>query len=154
MPLPAETGDIRRHGGRVRGRLKQAIDLMVMDGTRDHEAARMCNINVLSIRNALRSGHYLAYYREQLHVLRERESAANIHALIDVRDNSENQAARVNAVNALERIGNQAPSSSGQAQIAGFVIVVPPNTGRDHVTINQVPIDAKALNSQENDQEA
>jgi hypothetical protein len=96
---------------RIGGRLKQALDLMVWgDGERryfpDNEAAVIAGLNVLSIRNALHRPHVQAYYRAQCQVLRARESAANIHRLCEIRD-AENNMPAVNAIKALELIGDE-----------------------------------------------
>ena len=96
---------------RIGGRLKQALDLMVWgDGERrylpDNEAAAIAGLNVLSIRNALHKPHVQAYYRTQCLVLRSRESAANIHRLCEIRD-AENNMPAVNAIKALEMIGDE-----------------------------------------------
>jgi hypothetical protein len=99
---------------RIGGRLKQALDLMIWgDGKRrylpDNEAAAIAGLNVLSIRNALQKPHVLAYYREQREVLRARESPANIHRLCEIRDADNNMPA-VNAIKALEMIGDEQTS--------------------------------------------
>jgi hypothetical protein len=96
---------------RIGGRLKQALDLMVWgDGERrylpDNEAAAIAGLNVLSIRNALHRPHVQAYYRTQCEVLRAREGAANIHRLCEIRD-AENNMPAVNAIKALELIGDE-----------------------------------------------
>ena len=96
---------------RIGGRLKQALDLMVWgDGERrylpDNEAAAIAGLNVISIRNALHKPHVLAYYKAQREVLRARESPANIHRLCEIRD-AENNMPAVNAIKALEMIGDE-----------------------------------------------
>jgi hypothetical protein len=99
---------------RIGGRLKQALDLMVWgDGERrylpDNEAAAIAGLNVLSIRSALQKPHVLQYYREQREVLRARESPANIHRLCEIRD-AENNMPAVNAIKALELLGDEQTS--------------------------------------------
>jgi hypothetical protein len=96
---------------RIGGRLKQALDLMVWgDGERryfpDNEAAAIAGLNVISIRNALHKPHVLAYYKQQREVLRARESPANIHRLIEIRDFAPNLPA-IHAIRLLEQIGDE-----------------------------------------------
>jgi hypothetical protein len=96
---------------RIGGRLKQALDLMIWgDGERrylpDNEAAAKAGLNVLSIRLALQRPHVLAYYKQQREVLRARESPANIHRLVEIRDFAPNLPA-IHAIRLLEQIGDE-----------------------------------------------
>jgi hypothetical protein len=65
-----------------------------------------------------------------LAVLRTSERARNIHALCSVRDQTDNQMARVNAVKALEQLEDQAPAGNSLQRSPGLqiVIVQPPAT--------------------------
>ena len=107
--------------------MKRALDAMVFDCKTDNEAAVETGLTISAIRIALKQPATRSYYREQLQVLRERESAANIHALVEVRDQKTNQMARVQAVKALEQISDDAPAARGSVSLPGLVIVV--NTG-------------------------
>lgn len=110
--------------GRVTGRLKTAIDKMVWEGARRAEAAKSSSMTDHSLRSALNKPHVKAYYRQQLDVLRTSERARNIHALVDVRDQTENKMARVQAVKALEQISDDEQVNRGQQAAPGMVIVI------------------------------
>lgn len=127
----------------VTGKLKRALDLMVWERKTDSEAAVTVKMNVLSIRNAMQKAHVRAYYIAQRDVLRTRECAANIHTLIDVRDQTSNQMARVQAVKALEQLEDQPQSGRSAGQVAGFVIQVINNPAP--LTGDQASIEAKPL---------
>jgi hypothetical protein len=99
---PMSNALVRKDGSakrlQVRGRLKKALSLMIWgDGERrylsDNEAAVRTGMNVKSIRQALQLAHVQAYYRQQRDVLRERESAASIHRLCEIRDAADNMPA-------------------------------------------------------------
>ena len=95
---------------RIGGRLKHALDLMTWgDGVRrylpDNEAAARAGLNVLSVRSALQRPHVLAYYLQQREVLRARESPANIHRLVEIRDAADNLPA-IHAIRTLEQLGS------------------------------------------------
>lgn len=111
---------------KVTGKLKRALDLMVWDGKPDNEAAVIVKMNVLSIRNALNKPHVRAYVRGQRDVLLTREIGRNISTLVDVRDQTANQMARVQAVKALEQLEDSPQHNSNRMQSPGFVIVVQP----------------------------
>jgi hypothetical protein len=105
--------------------LKRALHLMVYDCKTDNEAAVETGLTITAIRLALKLPHTRGYYREQLQVLRERESAANIHALVEVRNQKSNQMARVQAVKVLEQIADDAATSGrGVNSLPGLQIVV------------------------------
>lgn len=102
QPTPRQIG--RREASKpakVTGRLKRALDLMVWDAKRDNEAAVETGITISAIRIALKQPHVRAYYREQIEVLRGRESARNIHRAIEIRDAANNMPA-IHAIRYLD----------------------------------------------------
>lgn len=109
---------------KVTGRLKRALDAMVWENKTDSEAAVTVKMNVLSIRNALQRPHVKGYYLAQREVLRARESARNIHTLIDVRDQKTNQMARVQAVKTLEQLDDQPVMGGARQALPGLVIQI------------------------------
>jgi len=127
---------------KVTGRLKRALDAMVWDNNTDSEAAVIAKMNVLSIRNALQRPHVKAYYLAQREVLRARESARNIHTLINVRDQTSNQMARVQAVKTLEQISDDPIAQSARMTTPGIVIVL--TAGAAHMAHDR-ETDAKPL---------
>lgn len=114
----------RSQPGKVTGRLKQALDLMVWQNLSDNEAASKSKITVTAIRLALRRPHVRAYFREQSDVLREREGPRGIHTLIEVRDQTGNQNARVAAVREMRQANEDAPASRGSQSQPGLTIVI------------------------------
>jgi len=111
---------------KVQGKTKAALDLMVWESLTDNQAAVRVGITIGAIRLALKQPHYRAYYREQCEMLRTRENPRNIHALIDVRDNSGNANARVAAVKALEGQSDQQVASS-VTRSPGVVVIIQGN---------------------------
>jgi hypothetical protein len=93
--------------------VRKAIELMVWEGHHRDDAAKAVGMLPKSLYNALRKRHVRAYYLAQLEVLRTSERARNIHALCSVRDQTDNQMARVNAVKALEQLEEKNQSETG-----------------------------------------
>lgn len=119
---------------RISPRIRSAIDLMVWDGLTDNKAAVKIGITVTAIRLALKLPHVRAFYRAELEVLRQSESAQNIHALRQVRNQKSNQMARVAAVKALEQLNDaQGVDGSGQSVRPGVVIQILTQAPVQHV---------------------
>jgi hypothetical protein len=109
---------------RVTGKNKAAIDAMVWEGLNRADAAKKAGLTDHSLYVALSKPHVKAHYLQQLDVLRTSERARNIHTLAEVRDQTTNQMARVQAVKALEQI-DDVESASGRANsLPGLQIVV------------------------------
>lgn len=130
----------RTEPGKVTGKLKVGIDAMVWQGLDYAQAAIQAGLKAHAIRYALNRQSVKAYYQQQLEVLRASHKARSIHTLADVRDQTDNQMARVQAVKALEQLDDVQHSQGRNAQSSpGFVIVVQGNA-----TVTQQPIiDAK-----------
>lgn len=111
---------------KVTGRLKRALDLMVWEGLTDNQAAvhPTVKMHIVSIRNALNKHHVRAYLRAQRDVLLTREGPRNVHAMIEVRDQTSNQMARVAAAKALEQIDDLPSSAAQRVQAPGFIIQI------------------------------
>jgi hypothetical protein len=88
--------------GRVTGKLRIAIAEMVWSGDKRAQAAEKAGLRDHSLREALKKPHVKQAYLQELETLRTSERARNIHAAVDVRDNSENQAARIHAAKFIE----------------------------------------------------
>jgi hypothetical protein len=97
---------------------------MVWEGHHRDEAAKAVGMLPKSLYNAFRKHHVRAFYLAQLEVLRTSERARNIHTLCEVRDQTDNQMARVNAVKALEQLEDQAHTDSGKQRLPGLQIVI------------------------------
>ena len=112
--------------GKVTGRLRAAISAMVWQGARRAEAAELAGITDHSLRAALRKPHVKRAYLYEIEVLRTSERARNIHAMIDVRDNSENAMARVQAAKTLDQASADGPLTTSAPTQPGLVVVVMP----------------------------
>lgn len=109
----------------------------------DNDAAVQSGITVTNIRLCLKQPHVRAYYHEGLKVLRERESSRNIHVLTEVRDQKTNQMARVQAVKALEEMGDEL-STGRRSQFnasPGLVVNIISNGDRVALTAHERAID-------------
>jgi hypothetical protein len=135
---------------RVTGKVRVAIDLMVWSGSQRADAAQKAGISEHGLYKALRKPPVKAYYMAQLDVLRTSERARNIHTLVEVRDQTTNQMARVQAVARLEQIDDEAQVSRGSQALPGLQIVIvqggvnaplSPNDGKPLITLNRGPDD-------------
>jgi len=120
---------------KVTGRLKTALGLMVWDGLTDNQAATKAGLTVTAIRMALKQPHVRAWYREQLDVLRSRESSRNIHRLVQIRDAADNMPA-VQAIKMLEAIEDKQQSNGGAPISPGLTIVINTNAANSPLTVN------------------
>lgn len=89
---------------RVTRKVRDAVHAMVWDGLPRRRAAEKAGISEHGLYKALRKPPVKALYLQELEVLRTSERARNIHVLCEVRDQTGNQMARVNAVKALEQV--------------------------------------------------
>lgn len=144
-PTPADDKPSRPR--RVTGRLRTACDLMVYEGMSMYDAARKAGISAFSMREALKKAHVIGYLREHREILRVSMCGANLLALAEVRDQQDNQNARVAAVNSLERMGEaNSAGRSGLSQTPGFVIVLQQVvTDSASLTAHERQIEAKPL---------
>lgn len=115
----------------IRGKLKRALDLMVYgdeSGKRyDHiTAPRAVGFSTSAMRKALERPHVVRYLQEQKQVFRKSLSAANIHVLGEIRDDSGNAMARLGAVKLLEQMDERAPAASSAYRnvTPGVVVIV------------------------------
>lgn len=106
---------------------------MIWEGKSRKDAAEAAGLKDHALYSALRKPHVKAYYLEQLDVLRTSERARNIHTLAEVRDQTSNQMARVQAVKALEQISDDEQGTSRARHAPGLQIVV-------HVKTDQKPV--------------
>lgn len=109
---------------RISGRNKVAIDAMVYEGLNRKSAAAKAGLKDHALYVALSKPHVKAYYMRQLDVLRTSERARNIHTLTDVRDQTTNQMARVQAVKALEQIDDHELAGGRVQALPGLQIVI------------------------------
>lgn len=109
---------------RVTGKLSLAIDLMIEQGLTWDKAAIQVKLTVRSMRLAMQRPHVIRFLRERREVFRSHASAGNIRRLVQMRDQDENKMAVVQAIKALEQIGEDQSATRGVASSPGMVIVV------------------------------
>lgn len=97
---------------------------MVWEGLPRSKAAEKAGISEHGLYKALRKPPVKAFYLSELDVLRTSERARNFHTLVDIRDQTSNQMARVNAVKALEQISDETQAGSAASRMPGVLIVV------------------------------
>jgi hypothetical protein len=101
-PNPTTGKPPKRPDAALTPRVKAAIHAMIFKGLRRAEAAADAQLSEIALYNALRKPVVLAYWNEQLKVLRESARARNVHVLEEIRDQSGNDMARVAAIKVLE----------------------------------------------------
>lgn len=111
---------------RVTGKLRAAIERMVWQGDKRADAATAAGMTDHGLRSALRKSHVKAAYLAELDLLRTSERARSVHALVNVRDASDNAMARVAAAKELERSATDHAPFAGAPIRPGLVIVVLP----------------------------
>ena len=91
---------------RITKRIREAIDVMVERGLDYQHAAMEAGLTTRHMRLQLSKSHVLAYYQAQCQVFRASTAARNIQRLCEIRD-AENNMPAVNAIKALEMIGDE-----------------------------------------------
>lgn len=126
----------------IRGKLAEAIDLMIEEGMPWQNAAKKVGFTTYTMRKWLDRPHVIAHIRTRKQILRERLSASNIHRLCEIRDAGNNMPA-VQAIRELER--DDATNNAGRSalsQVPGFTIIISNGTS---LTAHERQIDAKPL---------
>ena len=114
----------RRPRGLTRA-VRTAIDAIIGDRCTRAEACARAKITERALYLALAKPEVARFWNEAVHVLRNGERAANIFALIDVRDKSGNAMARVSAAKALEQVPEHEAAGAGRmATVPGLQIVI------------------------------
>jgi hypothetical protein len=102
-----------------------AVDAIIGDRCTRDEACKRAGITERALYLALAKPEVAKYWNDAVHVLRNGERAANIFALIDVRDKSGNSMARVSAAKALEQVPeHEAAAARGAQSLPGLQIVI------------------------------
>lgn len=123
---------------RVTGKVRTAIEAMVWECLPRDKAALKAGISEHGLYKALRKAPVKAFYLSELEVLRTSERARDIHTLNEVRDQTTNQMARVQAVKAKWQIEDEQQASANTQQLPGLVVVVNtfPRVSADPPTID------------------
>jgi hypothetical protein len=132
---------------RVTGKLKIACDLMVYGDENKpiyqwDDAARQADLSVRAMRLALERPHVRAYLKAQQQVFRDSICAGNPRRLQQIRDQDENKAAAVRAIQVLERIDEEAEARSANRSAPGVTINIMTTPS---LTTEQREIEAKPL---------
>jgi hypothetical protein len=113
----------RRPRGLTRA-IRIAINAIIGDRCTRDEACKRAGITERALYLALAKPEVAAHWNAAVQVLRNGERAANLFALIDVRDNSGNSIARVSAVKALEMVPEHEAAGRGAQTMPGLQIVI------------------------------
>jgi len=100
------TPDRPKRTKRVGKKLFHAIELIVFEGKELGEAAAEAGLTTYTLRQAFARPQVLAHLRERREVFRAAASGKNILRLCQIRD-AENNMPAVNAIKALELIGDE-----------------------------------------------
>lgn len=109
---------------RVTGKLKKALDLVVLDGLDPYDAARSVEMTARAMRKALAKRHVLTYLRTAREVFRQQASAQNICHAVKLRDNAKNEMARLGAMKFIEGVDDAQQSAATRQQTPGFIVQV------------------------------
>jgi len=106
--------------------VKQAIDMMVHEGSHRDDAAKAVGMLPKSLYKALAKPHVKRYFNQQLEVLRTAARARNFHRLEAIREQDSNPMAAVNAIKTLEGMAaeQEANPASHVKPLPGLIIVV------------------------------
>jgi hypothetical protein len=143
VPLTRQAAAIpgRSARGKVTGKLRTALDLMVWDNLSRKDAAARAGLADASLRFAFRKPHVMTHYHAELAALRNNLRAKNIHRLDGIADESANDMAKVSAIKTLEAITEQAEEKQrpGATILPGLQIVIVNGTGAPR-TIGPQPV--------------
>lgn len=106
--------------------VKQAIDLMVHEGSHRDDAAKAVGMLPKSLYKALAKSHVKRYFNQQLEVLRTAARARNFHRLEAIREQDGNPMAAVNAIKTLEGLATDQEHNRGATMPMqpGLIIVI------------------------------
>jgi hypothetical protein len=125
VPQTAGPLDKRRRPRGLTRAIRTAIDAMIFDRCTRAGACEKAEITERALYLALEKPEVAAYWRKTTDVLRTGERAANLHALIKVRDQPEKNAnASVKAVQVLEQLEESSAARPPGQVTPGLVIQI------------------------------
>jgi hypothetical protein len=124
VPQKAGPLDKRRRPRGLTRAIRTAIDCLIFDRCTRAEACEKAGITERALYLALEKIEVASYWRRQTDVLRKGERAANLHALIRVRDSGKNANASVKAVQVIEQLDEQAIAHPAGGVQPGLVIQI------------------------------
>jgi hypothetical protein len=111
--------------GKVTGRLRTAVDLMVWQALSRKEAAAAAGMKDRSLLAGLRKRHVMNHYLRECEVLRLSGKAKRLHRLEEIAASDKNQNAAVAAIKAAEQLEEQAQTHArGVPTVPGLVLVI------------------------------
>jgi hypothetical protein len=148
--LPSNLASNQSKTHNITRKVRDAITHMVWAGLPRDQAAEKAGLSDHGLYKALRSPPVKQHYLAELDVLRTSERARNIHRAVEIREQSTNQMASIQAIKLLEQISDDAPSGRNAQSLPGMVIVI--NNGsatKEAVTIDSRPILSSAATGSE-----
>jgi hypothetical protein len=125
VPQKIGTLDKRRRPRGLTRAIRAVIESIIFDRCTRADACKKAGISTRALYLALEKSEVAQYWRKQTDVLRTGERAANLHALIRVRDGNRNQAAICKSVQILEQMETEAIARPHGMQTApGLVICI------------------------------
>ena len=126
---------------RISKRVKDAVHHIVETGAAYNAAAQHVGMSTYRLRLALDKPHVVAFMRNRLKVLRDLRSPRNFHRLCEIAD-AENNMPAVNAIKALEQLGDEQTNKPNAATPGVTIRIV--NITATPAQHEQTTIDAKA----------
>jgi hypothetical protein len=116
----------------VRGKLRQALDLMIEEGITWQEAAKRLDYSVQSMRESFGRSHVLQYIKQRKQMHREAICMANHLRLAQIRDAADNMPA-VQAIKLLEEMGEERSFGHGSSSANQRAFACPVSDDRRRV---------------------
>jgi hypothetical protein len=135
----------------IRRGLRLAIEAMIWQSARRSEAAAIGGMTDHSLRAALKKPHVKAALMHEMEVLKTSERPRNISALVNIRDFSENDMARLGAAKTLEAMSEESTDRArGTVTLPGLIIEIhnpsPADRAQDRlVAVTPPTIDAEPV---------
>lgn len=123
VPQTAGPVDKRRRKRGLTVAVRTALDAMIYERCTRAQACERAGFTERALYLALEKPEVAAYFNRALDVLRTGERASNLHRLTDLRDQNDNRAAAVKAIQVLEQLDAEANARPGSgSQTAGVII--------------------------------
>jgi hypothetical protein len=123
-PKPPATE--RSSPGKVTGKLKTAIQLM-LEGVKRDDAAAKAGLTSHALYSALRKPHVRQHLASEMQVLRDAARPRAFHRMVQISEQDDNKAAAVAATKALLGVDDEQEQRRSAAPSPGLVIVIEPS---------------------------
>ncbi|PSC03814.1 hypothetical protein SLNSH_17035 [Alsobacter soli] len=128
----------RYENGRLNEKREALVEALIWKALPLAEAAQHVGMSMWSAREAMRIPAVMQHLEAERRALLAGERIRNLQALVDVRDNSANANARVNAVKELEAMAADVGAGTARERSAGYVIEI--NVNPDRATGRVAPV--------------